>query len=139
MPVRLFEVDQETPDWAAWFDDHADERAVAGDGSIAFLPFPPTGDVTDYEPTVQHMLQALDIGAATVNGYSGFFPQTYDEIENAARAYPNDAADAMLREYGVSFIVVDKEWLDSTVQAWLDGRYQRAFAGEDTILYEIAS
>jgi hypothetical protein len=139
MPVRLFQVDQSTSDWAAWLDDHADEQAVAGDGSVAFLPFPPTGDVTDYEPTVQHMLQALDIGVTTVNGYSGFFPQTYDDLENAARTYPNDATDALLRQYGVSFIVVDKDWIDPTIQPWLDGRYQRMFSGDDTIVYEIAN
>jgi hypothetical protein len=136
MPVRLFEVDQTTPDWAAWLDDHAGERAGTGDGSIAFLPFPPTGDVTDYEPTVQHMLQALDIGAETVNGYSGLFPSTYDELENAARTYPNEAADSLLREYGVSYLVVEKDWLDPTRQGWLDGRYQRMFSGRDAIVYE---
>jgi hypothetical protein len=137
MPVRLFTVDQHTPDWATFIDEHGHDQPVAGDGAIAFLPFPASGSVVDYEATARHMLQALDVGAPTVNGYSGFFPESYDELENAARTYPNDPADGLFRQDGVSFLVVDKDWLDPTKQSWLDARYQEAFDGEDAVVYEL--
>jgi hypothetical protein len=116
MPVHLFPVDQRTPEWAAWLDDQPP-------GSVAFLPFPADGHVASYAPTARHMLELLDVGVPTVNGYSGLFPARYDELEAAARAYPEGRADVLLRELGVSYLVVDAGWLatDPQRRTWLDG------------------
>lgn len=138
MPVDLFPVDQATPDWAAWLDDHSDE-AAAGDGAVAFLPFPPDNGVASYADTADRMLQSLDVGVVTVNGYSGLFPADYEELEIAMRAYPNEAADALLRDLGVSYLVVDAGWLvaDRDREPWLLFRYSQVFEGRDTIVYEV--
>ena len=138
MPVHLFRVDQETPDWAAWLDDHSAESA-AGDGSVAFLPFPPDNGVASYADTTRRMLQSLDVGVATVNGYSGLFPADYEELEIAMRAYPSEEADALLRRFGVSYLVVDAGWLvaDPVSESWLTFRYPRVFDGVDTVVFEV--
>jgi hypothetical protein len=131
MPVDLFSVDRHTPDWAAWLDDHPD-------GPVAFLPFPATNEVASYAPTTRHMLQLLDVGDPTPNGYSGLFPPTYDVLEEAMRLYPNDQADNLLHVAGVRYLVASDTWLahDPTRRPWLEARYTLAFTGHDVTVYK---
>jgi hypothetical protein len=137
MPVRMYDVDRDTPDWAAYLADHpppGDDDAV-----IAFLPFPPTGSVVDYLDTVNDMLAVLERdGATTVNGYSGLFPASYDELEEAARAYPNDETDELFRRYGVTTVVADRAWLAENPAAGdaLEDDYRSVFTGPRTAVYE---
>jgi hypothetical protein len=145
MPVRLFEVDQSTPDWAAWLEDHADHDIGdhAGDGKdgkdpvVAFLPFPPHNGVAAYEETTTRMLQALDQDIATVNGYSGLFPAEYDELEPVMRLYPTDGADDMLHDRGATHLVVDEAWLQDRggAREWLADKYDLVFTGDDVEIY----
>ena len=141
MPVHLFRVDQSTPDWAAWLDDQpaeADREQRPGDGSVAFVPFPADYGVADYEDTTRRMLQALDADAATVNGYSGLFPADYEELEVAMHTYPNYEADDLLRRFGVSYLVVDAEWLEEPGRdTWLSAVYLRVFDGRDAVIFEM--
>ncbi|HET6951696.1 MAG TPA: hypothetical protein VFI47_15040 [Acidimicrobiales bacterium] len=132
MPVRLFRVADGTPDWAAWIADHP----AAGD-VLAYLPFPAEGRVEFYEPTVEHMLGVLDTEATTVNGYSGFFPASYDSLEGALRGYPNEDAESLLRRYGVTRLVVDQDWLAGNpgAAAAIDGRYRPVFTGDEVTVY----
>jgi hypothetical protein len=132
MPVRLFPVDQRPPEWAAWLDDQPP-------GPVAFLPFPADGHVASYAATTRHMLELLDVGVPTVNGYSGLFPARYDELEAAARAYPDGRADALLRELGVRYLVVDAGWLaaDPGRRAWLDGLAAARWRGGAAVVYSL--
>ncbi|HEY8524335.1 MAG TPA: hypothetical protein VIL48_05185 [Acidimicrobiales bacterium] len=137
MPVSLFRVDQSPADWAEWIAEQPAEARASGDGSFAYLPFPPTNSVVDYETTTRAMLQSLEAGVPTVNGYSGLFPSSYDELEVAMRAYPSEEADVLLREHGVSYLVVERDWLDGRVRPWLDERFRLAFEGRDAVVYEV--
>jgi hypothetical protein len=142
-PVDTVVVDRSTPDWAAWLEDRP--TAEGGDGAgddrevLAFLPFPPDGSVESYAGTARRMLQVLDAGVTTVNGYSGLWPPSYDRLEAAAREVPNDELDALLREHGVTIVVVEAGPLASRpdVEAWLDERYVEAFRGPDSVAYEV--
>jgi hypothetical protein len=133
-PGRLHRVDTATPDWAAYLDDHplADGPAV-----LAFLPFPPNGRAASYQDTVEDMLAVLDTGDTTANGYSGLFPATYDTLEVAMRDYPDDTADALLAQYGVDALVVDRDWLadNPAAESSLDAGYRQVHQGPDTVLY----
>jgi hypothetical protein len=133
-PGRLHRVDTTTPDWAAYLDDHP---LAADPAVLAFMPFPPNGRAGSYQDTVDDMLAVLDTGDTTVNGYSGLFPATYDELEVAAREYPDDRADTLLAQYGVDALVVDRDWLDENAAAAssLDAGYRLLHEGPETVIY----
>ena len=133
-PGRLHRVDTATPDWAAYLDEHppADGPAV-----LAFMPFPPNGRAGSYQDTVDEMLAVLDTADTTVNGYSGLFPASYDELEIAMREYPDDQADALVAQYGVDALVVDRDWLadNPAAASSLDAGYRQVHQGPETVLY----
>jgi hypothetical protein len=135
VPVRLFTWDDATPDWAAWVAEHP--PADGSDDVLAQLPFPAEGGVEYYEPTVRHMLGVLDAGATTVNGYSGFFPPGYDDLELVLRSYPSEDGEALLRSYGVTHLAVDQDWLaaDPAARAAIEDRWRAVFTGEDVTIY----
>jgi hypothetical protein len=133
-PGRLHRVETATPDWAGYLDDHppADGQAV-----LAFMPFPPNGRAGSYQATVDDMLAVLDTGETTVNGYSGLFPATYDELEIAMREYPDDRADALVAQSGVDALVVDRDWLadNPAAESSLDAGYRQVHLGPETVVY----
>lgn len=137
-PVRLFEVERATPDWAEWLVEEAPEPARTGEGAVAFVPFPPGGRASDYAATTEWMLHALDADVPTVNGYSGLFPDDSVRLRGIMRNYPSTAAEAELEAFGVSYLVVDPDWLalDPSRQAWLDTNHTLVFSG-DALVYEI--
>jgi hypothetical protein len=136
MPVPLHHVDRTTPDWVAYLDDHPPPGGP-DDNVLAFLPFPRTNGVASYQATVDDMLGVLDSGGTTVNGYSGLFPETYDELEEVARSYPNEDTNELFRRYGVTTVVADRDWLgdDELTAAFLDEDYREAFTGSDAVVY----
>jgi hypothetical protein len=87
------------------------------------------------------MLAVLDTGVTTVNGYSGLWPEAYERLEAELVNYPAVGADALLREMGVTVVVVDRPWLDERpdVEAWLGDRYVAAFTGPDHVAYTVPS
>jgi hypothetical protein len=46
-----------------------------------------------------------------VNGYSGFFPPSYQNIVHAVRGFPDDASMNLVRSRGVRYLVIHGEWL----------------------------
>lgn len=91
-------------DWIHWL-------AAQPAGAVAMIPFPQNGRVRSYEPTVIAMLQALEHGHPLANGYSGFFPTSYDRLKDEMLSFPDDSGLEALREAGVEYVVVDREWL----------------------------
>ena len=47
-----------------------------------------------------------------VNGYSGFFPQTFYELDENTRSFPDDPSIAYLKSRGVNLIVVHGHFMD---------------------------
>jgi len=89
--------------WIAWL-------ATQPAGAVAMLP-PSAGSQTEhYVDTVVGMLQALEHGHAIVNGYSGFFPPTSQELLHLLRSFPSSESVAELRRHGVRYAVVDSRW-----------------------------
>ena len=46
-----------------------------------------------------------------VNGYSGFFPPSYQKIVNAVRGFPDETSMNVIRSHGVRYLVIHGEWL----------------------------
>src|SRR5262249_18384004 len=46
-----------------------------------------------------------------VNGYSGFFPPSYDRLAHAVKEFPDDASFAAIKSHGARYLVVHGERL----------------------------
>lgn len=104
-PTGLARVPPESTAWSAWLAHRP------GPDAVAMIPFAPGPKASQFEPTVEAMLVGLDHGKALVNGYSGFFPDSYDRLAAAARAFPALTALDALRTAAVRWVVVDRQWL----------------------------
>jgi hypothetical protein len=141
VPQRLALVDGERADadWVTWLRDHPRE-GEPGDGSVAMVPFPANGAVESYEPTANAMLAGLDHGRPLVNGYSGLFPASYDELEQAMRSFPSVTSVQHLRAIPVTYVVVERSWLTPEAQGWMadwSAELTPVFQGTDEIIYRL--
>jgi hypothetical protein len=126
-------------DWITWLAEH--HETPVGDGSVAMVPFPANGNYVSFEPTTVWMLAALEHGHPLVNGYSGFFPRSYDQVaETVKKVFPSDDAVRELAGHGVTWVVMDRNTvtaLDPQIMpAWADVLRPR-FEGADAIVYEL--
>jgi hypothetical protein len=134
VPMRTFAVDRRPADWVAFVEERDEPDEV-----LAFLPGPANGRAASYVPTVRNMLGVLDAGVTTVNGYSGLWPPAYDRLEAELVNYPAVGADALIREMGVTVVIVDRPWLEDRpdVADWLGDRYVAEFTGPDHVAYTV--
>lgn len=89
------------PIWVMWLRDSADANA-----SVACLPFPRGNQVYDYEETTLWMYWGTFHSRPLWNGYSGFFPKTYNDLRDALDIYqmpakqkPNETFVPHFRDY----------------------------------------
>lgn len=88
------------------------------------------------------MLQGLEHGNPLVNGYSGFFPQSYWALKAAMTNFPDERSLAHLRESGVVYVVIQKEWLTAERLLRLEARRRQlslGFSGETKLIYQLAT
>jgi hypothetical protein len=107
LPARLWSAPalREEPGWVEWL-------AERPQGAVAMIPFAGGGKALDYEPTALAMVLALSHGKPLVNGYSGLCPQSYEELSTVVvREFPSARSLARLRQAGVTYLVIDREWL----------------------------
>ena len=71
------------PVWVTWLRDNAEPNA-----GVACLPFPMGSDVKDYEDTTIWMYWGTFHGKPLLNGYSGFFPKSYNDLRDALGQFP---------------------------------------------------
>ena len=91
LPARMTPVpDVADFDWVRWLDTHPG-------GGVALVPFPPTGDYVDDEPTTIGMLAGLEFHHPLLNGYSGFFPPGYDSLRRRMQDFPDQVSLRALR------------------------------------------
>jgi hypothetical protein len=134
-PVRLFEP-APTARWAEWLTDHAPPSSRV----MAFVPFPPSGQVSEFQETAARMVQTVDSGLTTVSGYSGLFPEPYERLSSAMYGYPTSRGDAAMRTSGVRYVVVSTRWLrgDPRRMAWMTTRHRRLYDDGDTAIFALA-
>ena len=92
-PPRLYELPSRhgLPVWVTWLRDNADPN-----GGVACLPFPLGYQVTDYEETTLLMYWGTFHRRRLLNGYSGFFPDSYTHLRDGLAQFeksPNPAAN----------------------------------------------
>jgi hypothetical protein len=112
----------ELPVWILWLREN-----TYSDDPIVCLPFPTGYTVTDYEDTATWMYWGTFHGRHLLNGYSGFFPESFVTLkselsvfhrnpgyENAApelRMYPADSAGLKrLNASGAKYVVLKRSF-----------------------------
>jgi len=85
--------------WIQWLRDTEPGTAMA------WLPFAPSGDVCDFEPTARMMVIGLAMDHPLVNGYSSYFPGRTERTARDTRTLPDPGALQRLRGVGTRWIV----------------------------------
>ena len=102
--TRLYELPSRhgLPVWVTWLRDNADSNA-----GVACLPFPLGYQVTDYAETTVWMYWGTFHGRPLLNGYSGFFPASYNQLRDGLSQFEkppnpaeNDKDEAKFSRYG---------------------------------------
>ncbi len=105
-PVRLVDV----PDAAAhagWIEFVT--QNIAPGRTLLCLPMSAGSKAADFEVTTQWMYLATYHGLPLVNGYSGFFPASYFELQDLVNdSFPDEASLRELLQRHVQFVVVRK-------------------------------
>jgi hypothetical protein len=87
--------------WINWLTVHTAEDCV-----IACAPFPAGTSVQAYEDTAVWMYWQTFHQRRMVNGYSGFFSESFLQLKETMAAFPNEPSLQMLAERGVDYCVV---------------------------------
>lgn len=78
--------------------------AVQPPGIVAEVPLPVPHDLVGAEP--EHAYMSTFHWKPLVNGYSGYFPQSYLQRVGRMRGFPDDRSFAQLRHDGVRYLVL---------------------------------
>jgi hypothetical protein len=117
-----------------WVDAH-----VAPGAALVHLPVPPSERAVDFEETGRWMLIATAHGRPLVNGYSSYFPRSYQAFARFMRGCPSPQAWGLLHELELRALVMRSSWL-ATVPGCAPpaALYRRAasFAELDTEVWE---
>jgi hypothetical protein len=100
------------------------------DGVVAEFPFPRTPADVPGEGLVEY--RSTFHWKPLINGYSGFYPVSYQELWTALASFPSDAAVAALRARGVSYLILHEREYGSrpyraAVEALAERRDVKAF------------
>ena len=100
-PLVLWAAPQHPP------EAYADLLRDADHGPTSVIFEFPTGAMEDPE----YLYYSTFHWQYLVNGYSGFFPPSYQKIVNAVRGFPDETSMDMVRSRGVRYLVIHGEWL----------------------------
>ncbi len=106
LPHRLYTTPEliSTPAWALWLKEQPPAAAI-------MIPFEASGNVSDFEPTTLGMVLALEHGKPLLNGYSGFFPDSYRQLKAVIAFFPSPASVAILTERAPLYLIIERGWL----------------------------
>jgi hypothetical protein len=108
------------PLWAAPArppESYADLRRDAGDGATSVIFEYPSGAMQD----PFYLYYSTFHWQYLVNGYSGFFPPSYQKVMYAMRGFPDETSMTVIGSHGVRYLVIHGEFLPR-------GRYERLIA-----------
>jgi len=78
-----------------------------GDSPTAVLFEFPTGHMEDPE----YLYYSVFHWQSLVNGYSGFFPPSYQRVVRAVADFPDGASFDVIKSHGARYLVIHGEWL----------------------------
>ena len=87
--------------WTSWLRDETPSGSV-----VACVPFPYGNDAQAYFHQTIWMYWGMLHERTMVNGYSGFFPETFFDLKDAMESFPQPEALQRLNEYEVRYVVV---------------------------------
>jgi hypothetical protein len=100
-PVELWAAPRHPP------EVYADLVRDIGDGPPSVIFEFPTGAMEDPE----YLYYSTFHWQYLVNGYSGFFPPSYQRLVDAVREFPGQKSMSVLGLHGVRYLVIHGEWL----------------------------
>jgi hypothetical protein len=93
--------------WINWVKNGTPPETI-----LAHLPFPQGTSADHYQPTTLAMYWQLWHHRPLVNGYSGYFPESFLEIKRELAQLPGHLRGLdLLRQHGVRYCVVDRTWM----------------------------
>ncbi len=101
--------------WAAFI-----KRETTAGAAVACLPFAAGGRVADFDITTRWMYYGTLHGKPLVNGYSGFFPQQYFDLQNSVNS--SGITDLVLQQFAsadVQWVVIQRGFLNAQAVAEL--------------------
>ncbi|MCU1381547.1 MAG: hypothetical protein JWL71_244, partial [Acidobacteria bacterium] len=101
------------PLWAAPThppESYADLLRDKGDSPTSVIFEFPTGAMEDPE----YLYYSTFHWQSLVNGYSGFFPPSYQRIVDGVRGFPDETAMNVIRSHAARYLVIHGEWLYGT-------------------------
>ncbi|GAB4137400.1 MAG: hypothetical protein Tsb009_04930 [Planctomycetaceae bacterium] len=111
--------------WIDWLKENTDETSV-----IACVPFAAGRTVQAHATSTRWMYFGTFHRRRMLNGYSGYFPETYREFKRAMKDFPKQSAISVLKRAGVAYCIVQRDFVsreqirennsDSTIQ-WVFG------------------
>ncbi|MCC7201189.1 MAG: hypothetical protein IT393_00760 [Nitrospirae bacterium] len=76
-------------------------------GDFAILELPLPGQTTDLWKETQYMYYSIYHWKRLVNGYSGYFPPSYNYLySEGMKDFPSDASIGLLRQLGIKYIIL---------------------------------
>lgn len=132
MPLAFVQAPNETAN-AGWIG-YIREQTPRGQGIVCF-PFATGDHVNDFDITTRWMYYGTFHGVPLVNGYSGFFPREYFELQDAANAGTLSAAFLeKLVQAKVEFLVVNRNLISADKMRTTDGgQYQLRRVFQDPV------
>ncbi|MBX3444153.1 MAG: DUF2029 domain-containing protein [Planctomyces sp.] len=128
LPQRLLALPSRARGWT-WVD--AVRERTPPDALLACLPFPVRLDVADFETETWWMFHQRHHGRALLNGYSGYFPDSYRELREGVQTFPDASSVERLGLAGATALAVDRQRVpDGGVELAGGGFvYERIFEG----------
>ncbi|MCH5373384.1 MAG: hypothetical protein JJ992_05370 [Planctomycetes bacterium] len=107
--------------WIDWL-----RQETPADAAIAVIPFPEGTSAKAYEQTALDMYWGSFHHRRMVNGYSGFFPESYRRTKALMADFPSAEAIERLKELAVAYCVVDRrtvprEFIPKEELVWIFG------------------
>jgi hypothetical protein len=118
--VEVPDVSLERP-WVAFLREHTPD-----DRSVVCLPFADAYSAKGCEHTARWMLHGTRHGMPLVNGYSGFFPESWFGMAEALKDDPlGEESLDMMAHAGVEYVVIQPRWMTTSGSpVTASGRYQ---------------
>lgn len=110
--LRELPPQSELPPWVEFLRDE-----TPADAAVACLPFVIGADVGDYEGTAWWMWWGTFHHRRLLNGYSGYFPDSFVTLKGKLASFPHDGA-AELITMGATHVVVER-------RAWTPEKLRR--------------
>ena len=101
-------LDLELP-WLSWV-----ESETATSDVLAFVPFPQGRSSRDYLGTSQWMYWQTRHWRPMVNGYSGFFPASFQALKKEMEAFPSSDTLSALHDAGVRYCIVHRKVIETS-------------------------